>query len=59
MTDSNAILREYLGWLRKVAGNLIGFGHPDLQDLVQEGYIAMWRALKTYNPASGPLDYCA
>lgn len=56
MTDDE-ILRDYLPWLRKVAGNLIGFDDPDLQDLVQEGYIAMWRALKNFQPDKGTLDY--
>jgi RNA polymerase sigma factor (sigma-70 family) len=56
VTDDE-ILRDYLPWLRVVAGNLAGFDSPDLQDLVQEGYIAMWRALRTYDPASGKLDY--
>lgn len=51
------ILSEYLPWLRKVAGNLTGFGSSGLDDLVQEGYIAMWRALGTHDEAAGPLDY--
>jgi RNA polymerase sigma factor (sigma-70 family) len=55
--SDDEILRGYLGWLRVAAGNLTGFDSPDLQDLVQEGYIAMWRALRTYNPAQGKLDY--
>lgn len=56
MTDDE-ILREYLPWLRVVAGNLAGFDSPDLQDLVQEGYIAMWRALRSFSPDSGVLDF--
>lgn len=54
--DDNEILRPYLPWLRVVAGNMTDFGHPDLPDLVQEGYIAMWRSLKTFNPDLGALD---
>lgn len=26
-------------------------------DLVQEGYIAMWRAVESFNPDAGPADY--
>lgn len=54
MNDDD-ILREYLGWLRKTAGNMIGFGDPSLDDLVQEGYIAMWRALKNFDRSKGSL----
>jgi RNA polymerase sigma factor (sigma-70 family) len=56
VTD-NDILREYLPWLRAVAANLTSPSDPDLQDLVQEGYIAAWKALKSYDSAQGPLDY--
>lgn len=49
------LLPEYRGWLQKVAGTMIGFGDPGLDDLVQEGYIAMWRALKSYEPSRGSL----
>ena len=56
MTDDE-ILRDYLPWIRVVAGNLIGFDSPDLQDLVQEGYIAMWHALRSFDGVKGPLDY--
>jgi RNA polymerase sigma factor (sigma-70 family) len=51
------ILASYLPWLRVVAGNMLGFDSPDLQDLVQEGYIAMWRALRSYDRGGGPLDW--
>ena len=56
MTDDE-LLKDYLPWLRKVAGSMIGFGDPWVDDLVQEGYIAMWRAIRSYNPAKGVLDY--
>lgn len=55
MTDSNAVLQQYYPWLRKTAGNLVGFDDPYLDDLIQEGYIAMWKALQTYDPEKGPL----
>jgi RNA polymerase sigma factor (sigma-70 family) len=56
VTDDD-ILRDYLPWLRVVAGNLIGFENPDVQDLVQEGYIAMWKAIKSFTPDKGKLDW--
>jgi DNA-directed RNA polymerase specialized sigma24 family protein len=63
VTDCNEILQQYYPWLRKTAGNLIGFDDPALDDLVQEGYIAMWRAYQDYDPVKGPLVprllYCA
>lgn len=47
MTDLD--LGSYHGWLYKVASNLLPGGYSDqnLEDLVQEGRIAMWRALDT------------
>jgi DNA-directed RNA polymerase specialized sigma24 family protein len=63
MADSNDVLQQYYPWLRKTAGNLIGFDDPWLDDLIQEGYIAMWRAYQDYDPDRGPLVprllYCA
>lgn len=55
MTDGNEILQQYYPWLRKTAGNLIGFDDPYLDDLIQEGYIAMWKALQSHDPEKGPL----
>ena len=56
MTDDE-LLKDYLPWLRKVAGSMIGFGDPWVDDLVQEGYIAMWRAIRNFQPGKGQLDY--
>jgi DNA-directed RNA polymerase specialized sigma24 family protein len=54
VTDDD-LLAEYYGWLRTVAGNLTGFDDPGLDDLIQEGYIAMWQALQNYDPDKGQL----
>jgi DNA-directed RNA polymerase specialized sigma24 family protein len=54
VTDDEQLAKFY-HWLRKQAGNLIGFDDPGLDDLVQEGYIAMWKGLKDYDPDRGPL----
>jgi DNA-directed RNA polymerase specialized sigma24 family protein len=48
-------LTDFYPWLRKTAGNLVGFDDPAVDDLVQEGYIAMWEGFKSYDPAKGPL----
>lgn len=53
--DRNQALQQYTGWLYTVARNMTSTHLYD--DLVQEGYIAMWRALGTYNPDKGALDY--
>jgi len=45
----------YKPWLYKTATGLLNPQSPDLDDLVQEGYVAMWRALGTYKPSSGAL----
>jgi len=50
-------LGAYRGWLQKVAGNMIGFGDPRLDDLIQEGYIAMWKALSTFSSSRGSQDW--
>lgn len=53
--NRNQELQKYTGWLHTVAWNMTTNALHD--DLVQEGYIAMWRALGTYNPDKGSLDY--
>lgn len=47
---------DYRSWLLNLAGRLLGgHAHPDRDDLVQEGYIAMWRALDSYSEDKGSL----
>jgi DNA-directed RNA polymerase specialized sigma24 family protein len=48
-------LLAFQGWLHAVANRLLGWDHPDHDDLVQEGYIAMWRASRAHDPARGSL----
>jgi RNA polymerase sigma factor (sigma-70 family) len=59
LTDRHAQLArlgDYRSWLLTQAERILGgHGHPDRDDLVQEGYIAMWRALDTYNEDRGSL----
>lgn len=52
--DQNLALSPYRGWLRTVAARLC----TDValrEDLCQEGWIAMWRALNRFDPAKGAL----
>lgn len=51
MTDQ--VLARYRGWLLKVAVELAPRRPNDWLDLAQEGWIAMWKALKTYDPDLG------
>jgi RNA polymerase sigma factor (sigma-70 family) len=51
------VLPDYRGWLRKVAGGMLGPHHEALDDLVQEGAIAMWRAIGTLDPDRSTTDF--
>jgi DNA-directed RNA polymerase specialized sigma24 family protein len=51
MTDE--ILARYRGWLLKVSVELAPKRPNDWLDLAQEGWIAMWKALKTFDPGRG------
>lgn len=55
MNDADdMILNDYRGWLRATASRLMS--DPALiDDLAQEGWIAMWRALRDYRPEKGAL----
>ena len=53
--DENEILKMYKGWLHAVAMSLAPRQKDKWQDLVQEGSIAMWKAMKTYDPGKGAL----
>jgi RNA polymerase sigma factor (sigma-70 family) len=47
--DPSEVIADYEGWLHRVAGNIRPMGDSDHDDLVQEGRIAMWRALDRYD----------
>lgn len=51
------IIADYDAWLGKVAMLMLGepWDEADLQDLKQEGRVAMWRALETYDADKGSL----
>jgi DNA-directed RNA polymerase specialized sigma24 family protein len=50
-------LGAYHRWLYRVAASMLpdGFCDPDLDDLVQEGRIAMWKAFEKYEDCKGTL----
>lgn len=52
--DKNLVLADYRRWLLAVA-NRMTFGEDRVQNLAQEGYIAMWRALDSYDPDKGAM----
>lgn len=52
--NEHELLLSYRSWLRTVASKMT---RPDqTEDLAQEGWIAIWRATKTYNGQT-PLDW--
>jgi hypothetical protein len=55
MPDDNDTLTSYRLWLLKMATVYLADNPDEWQDLAQEGYIAMWRALKTYDETRGSL----
>lgn len=53
MSDA-AIIADFEKWLHAVANRLLrGASEDDHQDLVQEGRVAMWRALATFDESKG------
>jgi RNA polymerase sigma factor (sigma-70 family) len=48
------VIADYQGWLHQMA-RVYSRRIPDHDDLAQEGRIAMWKALGTYDPALGSL----
>lgn len=53
--DPAAVLADYTGWLHHYANRLRVWWDADHDDLVQEGQVAMWRALDTFDPDRGAL----
>ncbi len=58
--DKNELLRSYRRWLYKVAIEMVGVrceGGQLVEELAQEGYIAMWRSLDSYKEGAGSLPH--
>lgn len=53
--NSDDTLSAYTKWLHKVANSMLNPQDDRHDDLVQEGRIAMWKALSTYDPSKGAL----
>lgn len=43
-------------WLMRTSQYLVSVQDPDVEDVAQEGRIAMWKALTRYDPSKGPVD---
>ena len=57
MTPDVVVLQDYERWLGATALRLLGrtWTEDDLQDIKQEGRVAMWRALETFDESRGSL----
>lgn len=53
--QAEEILAGYEKWLHSVARQIMPWNHPEYEDTVQEGRIAMWRALATFDRTKGAL----
>lgn len=53
--DVDLTLAGYTKWLHTVANSLLHYADARHEDLVQEGRIAMWKALATFDPSKGAL----
>lgn len=49
------VFRDYKKWLLKMATIYLPTRWNEWHDLAQEGHIAMWKALRTYDPSKGAL----
>lgn len=49
------LLRAYRPWLRKVASGMTS--GPVVEDLAQEGWIALWQAYRSLDTAKAPADW--
>jgi DNA-directed RNA polymerase specialized sigma24 family protein len=56
-SDESPDLDAYHNWLYRTAADMLpgGFYDTDIDDLVQEGRIAMWKAYQTYDDCKGTL----
>lgn len=56
--EVTVLLRSYQPWLRTVAANALASRPAWIEDLAQEGLIALWLAYRDFDPSRGtPLDY--
>src|SRR5690349_19441707 len=56
MDTTDDVLKAYRKWLLKMANVLMPWGtEADKQDLAQEGHIAMWKAMQTFDASKGAL----
>ena len=53
MLNADEIIGNYEGWLYKVAGQILSPTDSGLEDLVQEGRVALWQALESWDASKG------
>ena len=53
--DPETTIANYNGWLYQTASHMLDAASPNLEDLVQEGRVAMWLALASFDPGKGSL----
>src|ERR1700744_704338 len=55
--DESPDLEASHNWLHRTAADMLpgGYYDPDLDDLVQEGRVAMWKAFEAYDDCKGTL----
>lgn len=51
--EYNTLLKEYTRYIEKIANSWSNRDSDVSKDLEQEGRLALWSAIKTYNPAKG------
>ena len=55
MIEPNEIIPHYHKWLFRIAYDLLPFRSSEVEDLVQEGRVAMWKALHNFDESKGSL----
>lgn len=55
MVVDDSVLEDYRRWLLKMATVIAPYKREVWHDLAQEGWVAMWRALRTYDADKGAL----
>lgn len=53
--DANVVVESFRRWIYAMAYTITASHPADLDDVAQEGAIAIWRAVHTYDPTKGSL----
>lgn len=55
LDTASEMIKPYRGWLLAAAGRMTA--GDEVEDLAQEGWIAMWKAYRSWVQTKGPLDW--